>query len=274
MKQDNFALNLQHLCAQKKSISAVSRELGINRQQFSRYLNGTNRPGRHTLNKICTYFGVTSEDLDLETGEFAKLVSQLPTDATILRLPSGITNEILWVASHSQPHLSEYVGFYHRYYYAYGFPGYVFKSFTVIRQVGTYYVSKHIVRIPRRDAPTDASVIFKFNGVLLDFCGRLFLLERVNMDKGSLCQTIFAPIYRPGTKMLSGLANSISSAAGNDPAAARVVMEYLGPEIDMRAALRNCGLFDPTDSAISKHVLNMIDNRNRRKDYVFRAHKG
>ncbi len=36
----NFSNNLRRLCAERVSIEQVCREIGFNRQQFNRYLNG------------------------------------------------------------------------------------------------------------------------------------------------------------------------------------------------------------------------------------------
>ncbi len=274
MSPGNFEVNLQRLCAQKKSISLVSRELGINRQQFSRYLNGTNRPGSYLLKKICDYFGIASDDIDLPPEQFAELVDGLPGEATVLRLPTELSNELLAVAARSLPHLDRHVGFHFRYYYAYAFPGYVFKTLTAVRKLGTYYCTKQIVRVPGANAPTHTPLIFKYNGLLLDFCDRLFLVERLQSKEGSLSQSVFAPLYRPGVRLMSGVANSVASSTGSDPAATRTVMEFIGTEIDLRAALKSCGLFHPEEGVVNPHVLAMIDNRNKRKNHIFLSHPG
>lgn len=53
-----FGQNLRSLCATKPSISAVCRDLDINRVQFNRYLAGTSYPKPDILEQICQYFGV------------------------------------------------------------------------------------------------------------------------------------------------------------------------------------------------------------------------
>ena len=42
---DAFTVNLRAACATRRSISEVCREIGINRQQFNRYISGEARPG-------------------------------------------------------------------------------------------------------------------------------------------------------------------------------------------------------------------------------------
>jgi transcriptional regulator with XRE-family HTH domain len=58
-----FAQNLRTLCDTQPSIASVCREMGINRQQFARYLGGKGLPNTANLEKICNYFGIVEADL-------------------------------------------------------------------------------------------------------------------------------------------------------------------------------------------------------------------
>ena len=58
-----FGANLRVLCQDAASISALCRELGINRTQFNRYLGGESFPRPDVLHKICSYFGVDARIL-------------------------------------------------------------------------------------------------------------------------------------------------------------------------------------------------------------------
>ena len=51
-----FGNNLKQLCQNKPSISAVTRDLGINRTQFNRFMSGESFPRPDTLHLICEYF--------------------------------------------------------------------------------------------------------------------------------------------------------------------------------------------------------------------------
>lgn len=55
--------NLRHLSKQAVSISALCRDLGINRTQFNRYLSGESFPRPDVLHRICSYFGVDARIL-------------------------------------------------------------------------------------------------------------------------------------------------------------------------------------------------------------------
>jgi len=53
-----FGTNLRKLCESQPSISFVAKTLGINRIQFTRYLNGESYPKPAVLKNIVEYFGV------------------------------------------------------------------------------------------------------------------------------------------------------------------------------------------------------------------------
>ena len=55
--------NLRLLCKDTTSISALCRQLGINRTQFNRYLSGESFPRPDVLYRICSHFGVDARIL-------------------------------------------------------------------------------------------------------------------------------------------------------------------------------------------------------------------
>lgn len=58
-----FGENLKILCAPYGSVSALCRELGINRTQFNRYLSGESFPRPDILHQICRFFDVDARIL-------------------------------------------------------------------------------------------------------------------------------------------------------------------------------------------------------------------
>jgi hypothetical protein len=47
-----FAENLRLLCSHYASVAEVCRRIGINRQQFNKYLSGASTPSLHSLRRI------------------------------------------------------------------------------------------------------------------------------------------------------------------------------------------------------------------------------
>lgn len=58
-----FGLNLRSLATGYPSISELSRQLGINRTQFNRYLSGESFPRPDVLARICSFFDVDARIL-------------------------------------------------------------------------------------------------------------------------------------------------------------------------------------------------------------------
>jgi transcriptional regulator with XRE-family HTH domain len=69
-----FGSNLRRLAKDYASISELSRQLGINRTQFNRYLSGESFPRPDVLSRICFFFGIDARVL-LEPVERIQSVS-------------------------------------------------------------------------------------------------------------------------------------------------------------------------------------------------------
>jgi transcriptional regulator with XRE-family HTH domain len=61
--RDMFGANLRLLAREYRSISELSRQLGINRTQFNRYLSGESFPRPDVLDRICDFFEVDARIL-------------------------------------------------------------------------------------------------------------------------------------------------------------------------------------------------------------------
>ena len=96
--------NLRQLSQKAASISALCRDLGINRTQYNRYLAGESFPRPDVLHRICTYFGVDARIL-LEPVE-----TMAPAGSGVLRNPA--IAEFLGGAARPVPEESLPSGFY------------------------------------------------------------------------------------------------------------------------------------------------------------------
>lgn len=77
-----FGANLRQLSQRSPSISALCRDLGINRTQFNRYLAGESFPRPDVLHKICAHFDVDARILLEPVASIAR------TDGSIMRNPA------------------------------------------------------------------------------------------------------------------------------------------------------------------------------------------
>jgi hypothetical protein len=60
---DIFSVNLRQACKRFDSISDVARRVGINRQQFNRYLSGENIPNRRTIGRLAKFLNIDESEL-------------------------------------------------------------------------------------------------------------------------------------------------------------------------------------------------------------------
>jgi transcriptional regulator with XRE-family HTH domain len=72
-----FADNLRQVCMAHPSIAAVCTGIGINRQQFNKYLAGVALPNAITLRRICGFLNVPEQEL------FQKREARLPETAPL-----------------------------------------------------------------------------------------------------------------------------------------------------------------------------------------------
>ncbi len=76
--RNTLGANLRELAKSTESISALCRDLGINRTQFNRYLSGESFPRPDVLFRICQYFKVDARIIlepleEIDTGSTALL---------------------------------------------------------------------------------------------------------------------------------------------------------------------------------------------------------
>jgi hypothetical protein len=61
--RENLSTNLRKLCREHGSVAAICREMGVNRQQFDRYLTMDALPNKATTERICRYFEIEEAEL-------------------------------------------------------------------------------------------------------------------------------------------------------------------------------------------------------------------
>lgn len=263
-----IAENLKLLCSYYDSVSEVCRRLGMNRQQFNKYLAGRSTPSRANLRRICTFFGVGESELMLPPRRFAEIVDLRPRrqrDASDQPLHLQHV-ELLRRLSGSQ--LDAYRGYYYRYFYSYGFPGRIVKSLFGLYKKGDVYYTKNVGLLTDRQGERVYSVRFKYLGLPMLLNDRIFLLEYESVLRDMVSETILYPAYRNRLDLLLGIQCTLAGRRTREPAAGKVVFEFLGRQINVRKALRNCGLFGADEDKVPDSILQLLDNHIGKDDFV------
>jgi transcriptional regulator with XRE-family HTH domain len=255
---DDFARNLRILCTTHRSVSEVCRLTGINRQQFGRYLNGTYRPSRHNLRRICDILGVHESDLTLPASQFETLLNSHVSEMKLGGGAGWLGRRMENLVTTSDPGLRKYLGWYHSYSYSFGWPKWIIRSLVHVYDHQGRVLSKRIERL--KNPIHDERFIYKADGLVTMSADRIFIAEHDSLQQDGFSLKILFRTHRSHVNFLSGLVTGTSSRPDRQPTSARVVLEYLGRTIDTRAELRKCAMFPANQYNINPKILSLIDN--------------
>lgn len=254
--QGEFCANLRMLCSYYRSVADVCRKLNLNRAQFNRYLNGSSKPSSHTLERICDFFGVEPAEIYLPRDHFHQIIQVRPKQKAERAI---YTEHIDRLQHQSSGKFDKYLGYYYEYYYSMSTLGQVLRGLVHVfsQDGGVYY--ERLERFPQR-ATRGQTYKCKYLGSAFYLNDRIFLIDYESLTGNEITQTVLFPTYKNKVARLSGLVLGVSSGNQRSIACARIVYEFLGKDIDIRKAVRLCGLFDPQQGEIDPAVLKVIDN--------------
>ena len=238
----NFTANLKLATSYYPSVSETCRRLGINRQQFMKYLAGTSFPSRHNLRRICDFFGFDEYEILMPQDQFRRIVRLRPNrSGEDVALPPRVPR-LLADAQRHRSMLGKTHGYYYGYYYSFSSPGRILCSLTQIYGWNDYTFYKRLERL-RHPGGTGPPDVYKYAGLVTVVGDRMHMIDQETITGSELTQTILFPSYRNRVTTLTGLTMGVSGADSRQPSAARVVMDYLGPNVNRRQAIAGCRLY-------------------------------
>ncbi len=265
---DDYRANLQFCCDHYRSVSEVCRRLKVNRQQFNRYLAGAAVPSRHNHRRISDFFGLEEHELLMPREAFAATFAHR---AAARQPPAAIDRHaaLLRDASRSGSRdLHEYRGFYFKYFYSYLGNARIKRELAHWHYDGDTLVSSVKQRFTGEDEDGEASLRFATYRGLVGVCGdRLTTIDVQRGGTGEMSMMILYPKRRL-LRRLHGMTIWVSHGSARAIGAARVVMDFIGTEIDVRAAL---GTFDADDPSVPEPVRRAVANEIRPDETLFLA---
>jgi len=231
--QDDFARNLRRLCADTGSIAQVCRGIGINRQQFNRYLNGHGLPSAHNLRRIARFFGLEEEQLFAPHQDFRQAQSALVKGAALPAQQFGAQ-----FAGQARQ-MRRFLGFYNGYYRTPTWPGQVMRTLIRLREEDGHVVTDTF----ERAAASDGSIRQRgrYRGMAVYHNNRICMYESPRNAQGFLSETVLMPAHPQQTSYLQGLVLGISARADQPPYAARTVWVRISERLTAREALAATG---------------------------------
>ncbi|MCV0423922.1 MAG: helix-turn-helix domain-containing protein [Roseibium sp.] len=240
---DDFSRNLRSICAEYGSIARICREIGINRQQFNRYLSGTGLPSAHNLRRIARHFNLTEADLFSGHEEFNLrcLIGQP-------RRSSGPADQMTAAFRDQATALRPYLGFYHTHFWTPTWEGMILKGLVWLREKDGFVTTRSLERIKSPEG--NLSQKSRYEGLATRRGNRIYVVEHEMMREGSIVETILTPSYRQEVKYLRGTTMGVAWQPHIMPYASRSIWKRVEDRFSPREALQACGAFP----ANSRHI--------------------
>ncbi len=247
----DFSENLRLLCSRKPSVSELCREIGLNRQQFGKYLSGAALPSAHNLRRICGHFSIDERELfephETFHGRYAPTASDprnLPWQTLFQAFPGDRTT------------LRRYLGLYHSHFISPSWPGTVLRSLVLLHEHEGFILSRTVERAvdPERGVRQRS----KYEGLVSYRGDRLFIVEREALVRDCIVETILFPAHRHQLAYLRGMTFGVSWRPRRSPYASRAIWKRLKDGTDTRTALAACGVFATSSRALDPVVCSFI----------------
>ncbi len=253
MNQD-FCKNLRSICAEFGSISKISREIGINRQQFNRYVNGAGMPSEHTLRRIVRYFGLTEEDMLVEHSIFA--LNHLPKHSP----SSGDPAEKMTDLFRDQARLlRNNLGFYHTHFLSPSWEGKIIRGLTRLHEENGYVIVSSFERATSEDG--DKGHKARYEGLASKREYNIYLVEYEQVTGGSVIESILTHSHRQNVSYLFGMTLGVAWHKRSRPYASRIAWKKLDEVTDLKDALKACGAFPVGSRYIEPKVRNYLSGK-------------
>jgi len=241
MQIDDFASNLRLLCSTESSVSAVCRQIGVNRQQFSKYLSGAARPSPSNMRKIAVHFGVRPAEFMLPADEFeshtsvaGKLVGPSVTHSDRDGFESAFRGQTI--------PLRRYLGYYLSYFLTQSWENSIICAIVRLDEVNGLIRCRSL---ERSIDPDDGSLyLSKYDGRVAMLGNRIFVMEYQTLARDALVETVLYPVGRGQLQYLRGTTFGITSRQ-RTPFTSPVVWRYLD---DFPTLRDSCARWDATTS--------------------------
>lgn len=257
-----FAENLRFLSAHFTSVAEVCRNLGMNRQQFNKYLSGQSEPSLHNLKRITDFFGVDEYEITLPHKEFVRLVRPKRGQVRETQLLEQLLTQIDMADAESQAALAAYDGTYAAYFCSPVWSNHIVRSLTTMSFAEPVCVTRSVQRLYLPGGSRSMKVTQKFNGVVRNIVDRLYIVEYEANSKDLASFTILYPSHRRQLQFLTGIMVTVASGGSRQPFSTRVAYQYLGKDIDLRKEIARCHLYPVDSPDVPEEVRSRITDRS------------
>ncbi len=244
---EDFSKNLRALCARFTSVSAVCREIGINRQQFNRYLNGSGLPSAYNLRRIAGFFSIAEAELLLPHDAFyARHIRQ---NKITRRVPEQLIGDVFRDQARG---LRRYLGFYHGHFRTPTWEGGILRTLIWLREQDGYVVTHSFERAT--DANGNIRQRTRYSGLAAYRGNRIYIFERAFSDDGFLSETILYPAHRQQIVHIKGLTTGVATRPRLAPFSSPTIWKRIGNATSARDAVSKTGVYPTASSKIEPQI--------------------
>ncbi len=255
---EDLGRNLQYLSAHYRSVAEVCRRIGINRQQFNKYLSGNAVPSLHNLKRIGDFFGVEESELLLSHEDFVQLVLRRPVGLDIPEVMRRFFHDSRQRMHESRLELKRYCGLYHAYFLSPAWPGGVLRSLYAITADHQLTYAKAVERLAWHGRAKRDVFVHKYEGIALYDDSRLYLFDWQPSLTSIFSMTVLYPSTRSRVSQLNGIVTSVTGGVSRRPYASKILFERLPEGLSFREALEPCAVYRQDSDAIDPEILERI----------------
>lgn len=266
-----FAANLRLLTERETSVVSLCQSIGINRQQFNKYLSGSHLPSRRNLTVIATHFGVSEKDLFLDGDAFSAIyaINKEPVISLLASAPqlARFIEQLPSTARAAQ----DKAGIYWKYHCSSIYEQCVLRSLVRISIRDGLVQYETIERFQDLDDNYKTAYRFRYQGLCFMLEDRLFLIDIEVRQNNEMTFSVLMPIVRKPQRFLFGLTTGIAATAFREPYSARVAFQQVEGATISKAHLGFCKALAFDDRSIPAEIRSYLGLGNRGKAEILRG---
>lgn len=240
-----FGANLRNLCYRYSSISEVCRGIGINRQQFNKYLAGQCLPNAITLRRICNFLQVNEYQLFV----MSELPTPQPPPSEVSQIRRGnerdkglrdILNGLQFISEGTLVPASGIIqpGLYYCYFPLPNSENFLLRSLIKVKTTANATCFTRLTIFPSHSGQNRYLVRGKHVGIVVANSHEIYFLGYNKMPSHQLSILTFDHTGTGNHQLLGGLALT-RTATGR--VISRTCLHFLGNSANIRQALRCLG---------------------------------
>ena len=246
-----FAENLRRKCAEFGTIAEVCRGVGINRQQFNKYLAGNSIPNALTLRKICTFLNIQEQSLFFD--EKTVVVNSNGSKAWPSFLQGGLFGFLTQVKKHFDFHVGDLpAGFYCCFFPLHNVPGMLVRSLIVIRQNGKQKDFVRVTVFPSSGKASKPLAKGRHKGIIFANEKEVYFL---GVNRYAPKQLSLMTLERSDGTSNGFFTGMILTRSGKTLISSRFCLIYADQQRDIRKLLRELGIIHESAANLESVVM-------------------